>query len=84
MMTTALAEFEQRVGSRMQAMQAEHVSVDDARASLASLADGTRQEFLNNSTRLEQLINSNNAKFDEHRAAFQKEVGDFQQAGVDG
>ena len=30
MIVSALADFEQRVGSHMHAMQAEHVSLDDA------------------------------------------------------
>ena len=45
MIKTALTEFEQRGGSHMQAMQAEHVSVEQARSSLPELAAGTRQEF---------------------------------------
>ena len=61
MTKTALTEFEQRVGSHMQAMQAEHVSVDQARASLAELAAGTCQEFLNSQARIESLITSNRA-----------------------
>ena len=84
MIATALSEFEQRIGSHIQAMQAEHVSVVDAWASFATLADGTHQEFLNSSNRIEQLITSNNATFDEHGAALQKVVEDLQQAGVDG
>ena len=84
MIRTALTEFEQRVGPHMQAMQAEHMSADQARASLAELANGTRQEFVNSHARIESFITSNNTTFDEHKAALQKVVDDFQQAGVDG
>ena len=84
MIKTALTEFEQRVGSHMQAIQAEHVSVDQARASLAELANSTRQEFLNSQARIESLIVTNNTTLDEHKAALQKVVDDLQRAGVDG
>ena len=39
---------------------------------------------MNNSSRLEALITSNNTTFEEHRAALQKVVADFQRAGIDG
>ena len=77
MIATALAEFEQRVGTHMQAMQTEHVSVVDAQACLMTLADGTRQEFANFQSCIEQLIIINNATFDEHQAAMQKIVDDL-------
>ena len=55
MITTALAEFEQRIRTHMQAMRTEQVFVADAQASLTGLADGTRQEFANFPSRIEQL-----------------------------
>ena len=84
MISTALTAFKQRVGLSMQAMKAEHVSVEQARSSLAELAAGTYQEFLNTQARIEALINSNFTTLDEHRAAMQKVVDDLQPAGVDG
>ena len=84
MIVTALAEFEQRVETHMQAMQTEQVFVVDAQANLKALANGTRQEFVNFQSRNEQLIISNNSTFDEHKAALQKFVVNLQQAGVDG
>ena len=84
MITSALAGFEQRVGTHIQAMQTDQVSRFDAQASLAMLSDGTRQEFVNFQSRIEQLIISNNATFDEHKTAMNKIADDLQQAGVDG
>ena len=84
MIKNALTDFEQRVGLHMQAMQSEQVSAEQARASLAELASGTRQEFLNSQARTELLITSNSTTFGEHKAALQKVVGDLQLAGGDG
>ena len=84
MIVTALAEFELRIGTHMQVMQADQVSRAGASASFALLADGTRQEFVNCQSLIEQLIIGNNATFDEHKAAMQTIADDLQQAGVDG
>ena len=91
MISTALATFEQRVGALMLAMQADQVSRQQATAGLSTLADGTRQKFENQKTRIEQLIVGTDSTFDQHKAALleiidnlQKSVGREDLAGARG
>ena len=84
MIVKALGEFEQKVGVHMVEKAKEMVTIEQARTSLDETMSRIREEFKLSETRFTQLIEMNNATFEEHKAALLKVVSDLESAGVSG
>ena len=84
MIKSALLSFEQRVGLHMETKAQEMVTIEQARLSLNETMERIREEFKLSEKRFTELIDTNNATFEEHKAALLKVVADFGEAGVSG
>ena len=80
----ALLAFEQKVGLHMETKAKEMVTIDQARASLEETMGRIREEFKLSEKRFTELIDTNNATFEEHKTALLKVVADLESAGVSG
>ena len=84
MIKEALLAFEQKVGLHMETKAKEMVTIDQARASLEETMGRIREEFKMSEKRFTELIDTNNATFEEHKTALLKVVADLEFAGVSG
>ena len=84
MIKSALLAFEQRVGLHMETKAKEMVTIEQARVSLNDNMERIREEFKLSEKRFTELIDTNNATFEEHKAALLKVVADLGEAGVSG